>query len=88
MLAKCGAGQFDGIRLDTTGRIWAASGDGVHCSDPDGTLLGKLVLPEIVANISFGGLKRNLLFVCASTSVSMLMLDTSGAPGAHVGRRD
>jgi gluconolactonase len=86
VLAECGQGQFDGIRLDTQGRIWAAAGDGVHCIHPDGTLLGKLLLPEIVANVVFGGPKRNMLFACATTSVYMLMLNTTGAPGAHARR--
>ena len=84
-LATCTAGTFDGIRLDSTGRIWAAAGDGVHCLDPDGTLLGTLQLPEIVSNITFGGLKRNLLFACTSTSIYMLMLNVTGAPGPWAG---
>jgi len=84
VLATCATGQLDGIRLDAAGRIWAAAGDGVHCIDPDGTLLGKLLLPEIITNLVFGGLKRNLLFVCASTSIYMLMVTATGAPGAHV----
>jgi gluconolactonase len=74
---------FDGIRLDTEGRIWAAAGDGVHCLAPDGTLLGKLLLPEIVSNVVFGGPKGNLLFACATSSVYMLMLNINGAAGAH-----
>lgn len=86
VLAECTAGSFDGIRLDSQGRIWAAAGDGVHCFDPDGTLLGKLLLPETVANVCFGGAKHNLLFACATTSVYMLMLNVTGAPGVHVGR--
>ncbi len=58
VFAECSAGVFDGIRLDTQGRVWAAAGDGVHCFDPDGTLLGKLHLPEPASNLVFGGLKR------------------------------
>jgi gluconolactonase len=86
VLADCTAGIFDGIRLDSAGRIWAAAGDGVHCLDPDGTLLGKLLLPEPVANVVFGGPRGNLLFACASTSVYLLMLKVTGAPGAHARR--
>ncbi|SDU95796.1 gluconolactonase [Microlunatus sagamiharensis] len=86
VLATCTAGTFDGVRLDSAGRIWTAAGDGVHCLDPDGTLLGKLLLPEIAANLTFGGLKRNLLFVCASTSVYMIMLKVTGAPGPYASR--
>jgi gluconolactonase len=56
-------GWFDGIRIDTNGRIWAASIDGLHCYDPDGTLLGKLVTPEGISNLVFGGARRNNLFI-------------------------
>ena len=50
---------FDGFRLDTEGRIWTSAGDGIHCYDPDGTLIGKVKVPEVVANCVFGGIKRN-----------------------------
>ena len=76
---ECTAGVFDGFRLDTTGRIWAAAGDGVHCFDPDGTLIGKLLLPEPVANLVFGGPKRNRLFVTASTSLYSILTNVNGA---------
>jgi gluconolactonase len=56
-------GWFDGIRLDTHGRIWAASVDGLHCYDPDGSLLGKLLTPEGLSNLTFGGPRRNNLFL-------------------------
>ena len=79
VFAECSAGVFDGIRLDTQGRVWGAAGDGVHCLDPDGTLLGKLRLPEPASNLVFGGLKRNRLFVTASTSLYSLMLNVNGA---------
>ena len=72
--------MFDGIRLDDQGRIWAAAGDGVHCIDPDGTLIGKIRLPEVASNLVFGGLKRNRLFVTATTSVYSMMLTVNGAP--------
>ena len=81
VFAECTAGAFDGIRLDTTGRIWAAAGDGVHCFAPDGTLIGKLRLPETVSNLVFGGPKRNRLFVAASTSIYSILLNVNGAPG-------
>jgi gluconolactonase len=79
VFATCDAGTFDGIRLDDTGRVWAAAHDGLHCFDPDGTLLGKLRFPEIVANLTFGGPKRNILFVCASTSLYSIRVNFKGA---------
>jgi gluconolactonase len=78
-IAACSAGVFDGLRLDREGRIWAAAGDGVHCFADDGTLLGKLRLPETVSNLTFGGPKRNRLFVCATTSLYSILLTVNGA---------
>jgi gluconolactonase len=79
VFATCDAGTFDGIRLDDAGRIWAAAHDGVHCFDPDGTLIGKLHIPEIVSNFTFGGFKRNDLYITASSSLYSLRVKFSGA---------
>ncbi|MGL5361706.1 MAG: SMP-30/gluconolactonase/LRE family protein [Bosea sp. (in: a-proteobacteria)] len=69
VFATCTAGLFDGFRLDGQGRIWTSAADGVHCYDPDGTLIGKILIPELVANVCFGGPKRNRLFICGTTSL-------------------
>ncbi len=79
VFAACDAGSFDGLRLDAEGRVWAAAHDGVHCFHPDGTLLGKLRVPEVVANLTFGGPKRNDLFITASSSLYSLRLTVTGA---------
>jgi gluconolactonase len=78
VFATSDAGSFDGIRLDEAGRVWAAAHDGLHCFDPDGTLLGKLHIPEIVSNLTFGGPKRNDLFITATSSVYSLRLNVCG----------
>ncbi len=70
---------YDGIRLDDTGRIWGGAGDGVHCIDPDGTIIGKIHAPETVANIVFGGARRNRLFMTATTSLYSLVVSVTGA---------
>ncbi|WP_217238544.1 SMP-30/gluconolactonase/LRE family protein [Streptomyces sp. AC555_RSS877] len=73
--------HFDNIRFDDEGRLWAAAlDDGVHCYDPDGTLIGRLRLPEPVSNIAFGGAKNNRLFITATTSLYSLMMSVTGAP--------
>ncbi|NEB75127.1 SMP-30/gluconolactonase/LRE family protein [Streptomyces sp. SID14478] len=78
---KEGLGRFDNIRFDDAGRLWAAAmAGGVHCYDPDGTLLGRLLTPEPVANIAFGGTKNNIMFLAASTSLYCLMTAVTGAP--------
>ena len=79
VFATCDAGNFDGIRLDASGRIWAAAADGLHCFDPDGTLLGKLRIPEVVANFTFGGAKRNHLFICATSSLYAILVNFTAA---------
>jgi gluconolactonase len=79
VFAKCTVGLFDGFRLDDEGRIWSSAGDGVHCYHPDGTLLGKVLVPEVVANVVFGGAKRNRLFICGTTSLYSIMLPVNGA---------
>jgi gluconolactonase len=78
VFATSDAGSFDGIRLDEAGRVWAAAHDGLHCFDPDGTLLGKLHIPEIVSNLTFGGPKRNDLFIAATSSVYSVRLNVCG----------
>jgi gluconolactonase len=78
VFATCTAGFFDGFRLDEDGRIWTSAGDGVHCYDADGTLLGKVLVPEQVANVEFGGIKRNRLFICGTTSLYSIMLAVNG----------
>ena len=79
VFAECTKGFFDGLRLDTQGRIWTSAGDGVHCYDPDGTLIGKIRVPEVVANVCFGGPKRNYLYICATTSLYGIRLPVTGA---------
>jgi gluconolactonase len=79
VFADCDAGTFDGLRLDTAGRIWAAAHDGLHCFAPDGTLLGKLHVPEVASNLAFGGERRNFLFITATSSVYALKVNFNGA---------
>jgi gluconolactonase len=78
-------GGADGIRADIDGNIWAAAGwggegyDGVHVFAPDGARIGLIHLPEICANLCFGGEKRNRLFMAASQSLYALYVETQGA---------
>jgi gluconolactonase len=79
------AGLADGIRADEDGNIWAASGwvgegyDGVHVFTPGGDRIGVILLPEICANLCFGGPKRNRLFMAASQSLYAVYVETRGA---------
>ena len=79
IFATCDIGLFDGFRLDTKGNVWTSAGDGVHCYDPDGTLTGKIRIPQVVANVCFGGPKRNRLYICATQSLYSVYLNAEGA---------
>jgi gluconolactonase len=75
----------DGIRCDVDGNVWAGTGwggedsNGVQVFAPDGSLIGRIHLPEICANICFGGAKRDRLFMAASTSLYSLYVGAQGA---------
>ena len=72
------SGASDGIRVDTDGNIWSSAGDGVHCISPSGELLGKILVPEIVSNVCFGGRAKHQLFITATTSVYAIVLNRTG----------
>jgi gluconolactonase len=79
-------GFADGIRCDTQGNVWCGfSGgeghDGVAVFAPDGKLFGRILLPERCANVCFGGVKRNRLFMTASQSVYSVFVEAQGAVG-------
>lgn len=71
-------GFADGIRVDTDGNIWSSAGDGVHCLNPDGVLLGKILIPETVSNLCFGGRAKHRLFITATTSIYSIFLNREG----------
>ncbi|MBP0484606.1 SMP-30/gluconolactonase/LRE family protein [Sagittula salina] len=72
-------GLPDGMRCDTAGNLWSSAADGVHCFAPDGTLLGKILVPELVSNLCFGGADGRRLFITATTSVYRVFVDAAGA---------
>ncbi|WP_298839589.1 SMP-30/gluconolactonase/LRE family protein [uncultured Roseobacter sp.] len=79
IIADCTAGVFDGFRFDRDGRIWTSAADGVHCLNAGGDLIGKVLIPEMVANVCFGGPKLNRLFICGTTSLYSIYLNVNGA---------
>ncbi len=84
----CDMGQSmsDGFRVDMDGNIWTSSGwggpenDGVFVFTPEGEKIGIIHLPEVVSNLTFGGIKRNRLFITASQSIYSLYVETQGVP--------
>lgn len=81
-------GIADGIRVDTDGNVWAGTGwggpaiDGVTVIAADGTPIGRIFMPEVVANVAFGGPKRNRLFMAGSTSLYAVYVNIAGAAPA------
>lgn len=71
-------GASDGFRVDTDGNVWSSAGDGVHCIGPNGHLMGKILVPERVSNVCFGGRGNHRLFITATTSVYAISLNRSG----------
>jgi gluconolactonase len=75
----------DGMKLDRDGRVWCSVGwgdpneDGVRCYSPEGELLGKIHIPETVANLCFGGQQRNRLYICGTSSIYALYTSVQGA---------
>ena len=82
--ANMSPGTSDGIRCDVDGNIWSAAGwagenfNGIHVFAPDGTLIGKIHIPETCANLCFGGAKKNRLFMAASQSLYSVYVNTQG----------
>lgn len=78
VFAEIDPGIPDGFRIDVDGNLWVGAGDGVHCFDAHGQLLGKILTPETVANVTFGGPKRNQLFIAATSTLFAVFVNTQG----------
>jgi gluconolactonase len=71
-------GFADGFRVDEQGNIWSSAADGVHCISPEGELLGRILTPAPVANLTFGGRNRSRLFICASHTLMAIYTNVRG----------
>lgn len=69
----------DGMRLDSLGNVYAGALDGVQVFNPQGKLIGKILLPKETANLTFGGKDNNILFICSSDSIWAIKLNAKGA---------
>jgi gluconolactonase len=76
---KIEPGYCDGLRVDEDGNLWSSAADGVHCIDPHGKLLGKIRVPHTVSNVTFGGDKKNRLFIAGSPTLYAIFLNRRGA---------
>jgi gluconolactonase len=73
-------GVPDGIRCDVDGRIWSSSANGVQIFLPDGRMVGRIVIPNTVANLCFGGPDWKTLFIVAQPRVYSIPLKVAGTP--------
>lgn len=71
-------GQPDGLRVDEYGNIFTSSKDSVQVYAPDGSCLGKILVPEVCANLTFGGQGCDRLFITAGKSLYTIDLNTRG----------
>jgi gluconolactonase len=78
VFAECPNGMYDGLRIDDAGHVWTSAGDGVHCLGPDGKLLGKILIPETVSNVCFGGPEKNRLYITATRALFAVYLNVRG----------
>jgi gluconolactonase len=75
---KIEPGYADGLCVDEDGNLWSSAADGVHCIDTDGRLLGKVLVPYRVSNLTFGGAFRNRLFIGGSHTLYSIFLNRRG----------
>jgi len=78
VFAEVSPGVPDGFRVDAQGWIYTSAQDGVQVLHPDGTLIGRIRVPEKVGNVTFGGPGRDVLYIAASTSLYRIRLATRG----------
>ncbi len=78
VFAEITPGMPDGLRCDEKGNIWTSAGDGIHIFSPSGVMLGKIKTPKTASNLTFGGPKRNWLFITASDSLHVLYVAANG----------
>lgn len=76
---KIEPGYCDGMRVDEYGNIWSSAADGIHCISPGGELLGRIFVPHVVANLTFGGVAKNRMFIGGSTTLYSIFLNCRGA---------
>jgi len=72
-------GVPDGFRFDVEGNLWSSAQDGVRVFDPEGHPLGHIRLPQMVSNLTFGGPKRNRLFITSTHTLCAIYMGVSGA---------
>ena len=78
VFAEIEPGLPDGFRLDRQGWLYTSSASGVQIYHPDGRRLAEIPVPEVVANVTFGGTHSDWLYICATSSLYRIHLNTQG----------
>lgn len=79
VFALIAPGVPDGLRVDNRGNVWVSSADSVQCYSANGSKLGRIMVPEIVSNLEFGGPRNTQLFITANTSLYSIHVNVEGA---------
>lgn len=79
LFTEVSPGFPDGMRLDIHGNIYVGALDGIQVFNPQGKMIGKILMPKETANLTFGGRDNNILFICSSDSIWAIKLNTKGA---------
>ena len=79
VFATVSKGVPDGLKVDTGGRVYAGTGDGVRIWSADGRLVGHIPTEGPCANIAFGGPDGRRLFLCAGKRVLAVETKVRGA---------
>ncbi|MGL3608494.1 SMP-30/gluconolactonase/LRE family protein [Rhizobium sp. G187] len=77
VFSECSNGMYDGLRVDAAGYIWTSAGDGVHCLDHNGRVIGKILMPETLSNVCFGGPECNRLYITATRCLYAVYLNAT-----------
>lgn len=77
-MASSDPGVPDGMKVDLQGNVFCTGPGGVWVCRAAGTLLGRIILPELPANLAWGE-DGSVLFITARTSIYRIQTKTRGA---------
>ena len=78
--AEKAAGITDGMKVDSEGNLWTTGPGGVWIISPEGLRLGAILVPELTANLVFGGADRKTLFIAARSGIYKIQTNVAGLP--------
>lgn len=78
LFATVSPGFPDGMRLDDVGNLYVGALDGIHVLNPSGKLIGKFLMAKQTANLTFGGVDNNILFIGSSDTLWAVKLNVRG----------